>query len=1372
MANTTKRSTTVRIEKKTADINVAVVAGEPSEEIVWTALPNGIRKAQAAGEKNYLMLSVFVAPRLRVANTPLEPRLARFDDFLDWPSRVKQLEFDVQFGAAAKVRAKKVTPDPDSDLWTALFKNNTKVESFTMPDYNQRPILDYPVAHVRDFLKSKYLGIAATPETAVKLPSMAQLAHDDVLGMIAFAPHETHVAARDIGAVLPANKALDLKRQVTADLTSMKAYPRSAVANPETDFARLAAFHEPMLVGPERIPITPPELDFHTALSSLGKFPELMRKLGLVIDLEIELASMPAVSTVKVTPDWGTIKSQAVSRSPRTAYVLSKDAFMVAPRPDESDIANGMLKLGSDHFEVITLDVDGAASKAMELANQATAAIAIPNSAKAKEPAGLPSLRTSGISVVRDGRADKTHKALVMAYNYYHAPGSGDDAALFADDVMRGIRVDVWDSASGNWNSLCRRKGLYKFLDNSREVEIEDEGFVSSAVTKAPEGSKSDDPTLRQHQSLFTWTGWSLCAPRPGKTITLKDEPGNVENDPAVNFRLKTSFAVAKGSLPKLRYGNTYRIRARIVDLAGNSLRYDEPDPKDFSLATPPTVYARFEPVGSPALVQRVDPKGASASKPVARSKKSDAATVQPPDWGSPGESVERLVIRSFNASPDLDKEVAKQVTDRHVAPPKSAEISAELHGMFDVGGVPSKASYATITGRDASFKEPYPGSGSIEPAETLLLPYLPDPLALGATLFGLPGASGASLVDYYSKTKWPDAEPFRLMLVEGAGQPKWDASARVLTVLLPKAEVVTFSISSTLKDQNLQPMAIWNWLEQASANPTPGAARVVTPSGPKPRIQVPRKNAAASTKSRSTSIAPVNEASHTAIPALAPSSGITNVQVSHEVLASLKNIAAEGRHWMMTPYRTITLVHAVQQPLMQPSIDIDSHRDLGDSGVYLNGKFGIHGKSTSKVTLVAEWSEPVDPVSEKKWRTISGHASVFEKSNDAPDTSIIYKGERHEFHDTKYRKVRYTPIATTRFREYFPPSVTDDPKNITRSGAEFELDILSSARPAAPKILYVVPTFGWEEPKKDGATITRKRAGGGLRVYLDRPWFSSGDGELLGVVLVPQAGYAKQQPAPPGDEFKPYVTQWGVDPTWDARDLLTKVPLAEQFTQAATIGKNLSISEVKSTESPMGAKVAVAGHKVEYDETRQLWYCDITIDPGSAYYPFIRLALARYQPKSVENAHLSRVVLADFAQLAPDRTAIVTHSSATALKVAVNGTGVYQGSWLGQKTSEVEVSLEERKQGVADDLGWMPVSNSTVALEPHEYSALTTTWVGDITLPAQASPGMYRLVIKEYERYAVDKAPEGSAPKVMMNIQAPLPTDRRLVYADTLILQ
>lgn len=1362
MAVTSRKATTKAADKTVA--NVAVLAGTPEEEIVWTVLPNGIKKAGAAGEKDRLKISVFVAPRLRVANAAIQPHLASFADFVDWPALVKAFAFDVQFGSNPKVRADKVSDDPDSTLWTALFKKTTKVESFTLEDYDQRPILDYPVIHVQEFIKTKYQSVGGDPINATTLPVMSELAHEDALGKIAFAPHETLVAAREIAGVVPSNKAFELKTQILAELSTQKAFARSASAHPEMDFARLVMMHEPFVNAQAAVAI--PDLDFHTVLSSLAKYPKLMKMMGLVIDLEVDMAGVPANSTVKVFPDWSAIRSTAVSRCPRTAYVLSGGKFVTAPNPKDSDVEDGMLKLDSDKFEVITLDVDGAAIKAMELANKATGAINIPNSAKAKEKSGLPALRTGGISLVRDGRAEKTHQAIAAAFVMYGSAGGGGDAVLYADDVTRGFRVDVWDAKSGKWNSLCRRKGTYRFVETSKELTIDDEGFVSSAVTKAPAGSGSKDATLHMHQSMFTWNGWSLCAARLGRTIIRKevaghvvDVAGDVENDPGVDFKLKTSFTAIKGSLPKLRFGNTYRLRARMVDLAGNSFEYDEPDPSDFSHATAPTLYGRFEPVGSPVLVQRVDPKGGALAGvgkgPAPVSSAGSAHQVLAPNWGSPGESVERLVIRSFNKGPDVDKVVTTQTTDRHVAPPKVAQLTAETHGMFDVATGLDKASYSTIAGHDASLED-------VEPAANLDLPYLPDPLALGVTLAGLPGTTSAKIVDFYTQPKWPEAEPFRLKLAEGSGQPQFDAAARVLTVFLPKAEIVTFNLSSHFAEPLLSKIAVWDWFEQAASGVGPAMAPVSIPSGSaKPKARLPVGKGPATIQSS-------NQTAHTAASMAIQGNGIQKVSISKAALGDLRLIAGEGRHWMITPYRPITLVHAVQQPLKQPQLQVASRRSIGDTGAYLDGKIGIHPKSTSKVEVVAEWNEPVDPISEKKWKMIPGHGQVFEQATQPDQPDVAYKDQRHEFHDTRYRKVRYHSVATTRFREYFPPNITSDPANISRSGAEVEIDILSTARPAAPKVLYVIPTFGWQEPVKDGSSTIHDRKGGGLRVYLDRPWFSSGEGELLGVVLVPQGGTGNQQPAPPNEAFKPYVTMWGIDPIWDARDLQTSVPLAEQFTKAVNVGKNLSICEVPATEVLPGTKVAVAGHKVEYDEGRQLWYCDIEIDPRGAYYPFIRLALARYQPKSVENAHLSRVVLAEFAQLAPDRTLVMARTSPTALKVSIRGAGVYAGTWLGKQTSEVEASVEERLPGGSDELAWRPVPNSTVALQPQAYTALMTAWIGDVTLP-NATPGKYRLVVKEYERYAVDKPADADENVRLTNINAQPATDRRLVYADTL---
>jgi hypothetical protein len=107
------------IRKTTTQPGKAVVApgltlGKPIQEIVWTALPNGVRKETRSGGKSYLRLSVFVAPRLCIRNTPIEPHLASFPDFMDWPARAKAIEFDVQFGSKPKVRAAKTGIEPDS----------------------------------------------------------------------------------------------------------------------------------------------------------------------------------------------------------------------------------------------------------------------------------------------------------------------------------------------------------------------------------------------------------------------------------------------------------------------------------------------------------------------------------------------------------------------------------------------------------------------------------------------------------------------------------------------------------------------------------------------------------------------------------------------------------------------------------------------------------------------------------------------------------------------------------------------------------------------------------------------------------------------------------------------------------------------------------------------------------------------------------------------------------------------------------------------------------------------------------------------------------------------------------------------------------
>ena len=130
--------------------------------------------------------------------------------------------------------------------------------------------------------------------------------------------------------------------------------------------------------------------------------------------------------------------------------------------------------------------------------------------------------------------------------------------------------------------------------------------------------------------------------------------------------------------------------------------------------------------------------------------------------------------------------------------------------------------------------------------------------------------------------------------------------------------------------------------------------------------------------------------------------------------------------------------------------------------------------------------------------------AYFYEQQCEERTVDELENKKVQEFGDTKYRAVTYSPLATTRFREHMPATIRRDKDLLSRKGIGKEVDVLNTKRPDAIKLLYIVPSFRWLEATKtfDGTTVKSTRIGGGLRVYMERPWYSSGNGELVGVVL------------------------------------------------------------------------------------------------------------------------------------------------------------------------------------------------------------------------------------------------------------------------------
>jgi hypothetical protein len=242
--------------------------------------------------------------------------------------------------------------------------------------------------------------------------------------------------------------------------------------------------------------------------------------------------------------------------------------------------------------------------------------------------------------------------------------------------------------------------------------------------------------------------------------------------------------------------------------------------------------------------------------------------------------------------------------------------------------------------------------------------------------------------------------------------------------------------------------------------------------------------------------------------------------------------------------------------------------------------------------------------------------------------------------------------------------------------------------------VVYIVPTFKWTD-----ATTTQSlditRQGNGLRVWLERPWFSSGNGELLGVVIFRDDAHFTDIPK----HLVPLVTQWGRDPLWDTVLPKKKTRVADFPARVAD-----EIVSLREFEDHNPTNVRVIGHRVHWDEVRSLWYCDIELDPGQSYMPFVRLALVRYQPNALSQAKISKVVQADFSQVLPRRRASFQRNDAVVsfkLRGMVPSHGpmkcesqdITPGLFPVPSTetgrNKVELVLQTRDPAIDSDLAW-----------------------------------------------------------------------------------
>jgi hypothetical protein len=280
-------------------------------------------------------------------------------------------------------------------------------------------------------------------------------------------------------------------------------------------------------------------------------------------------------------------------------------------------------------------------------------------------------------------------------------------------------------------------------------------------------------------------------------------------------------------------------------------------------------------------------------------------------------------------------------------------------------------------------------------------------------------------------------------------------------------------------------------------------------------------------------------------------------------------------------------------------------------------------------------------------------------------------------------------------------------PSTEEAAGSESQLVVPASQPPAPPVVHEILPAS--TATTQSSPTLRRHtRNGQLLRIWLDRPWLSSGDFERLGVVV---------------DQCR-----LGRDPGADGGTPAPAVLSTGSFDREAFV-----VTDVDGS----GHDVAV--YDVTYNEARQRWYADVEVVLTSGYRPWITLALARHQADAIAGAHLSPVVVETSLRLGLRRDVSVRPTGSGTVRVTVTGDD-HDGvdAPLGGKVfNEITVTVQEADTGVADpDLRWNDLSSTVLARQQ------VGLWRSVVASPA-GSGGPLRVLVVEREPIPRHEGPE-----------------------------
>ncbi len=1370
-------------------------------QLTWTVLPNGI-----TDDGTIARLSV------HLDITTVEGSLVDHEEFLtgdspSWPP--DDITFDVVIGplGGAESEITRLTATPvelaDSATWGELFEPDSPSSDEPFVDRTDVPIHTYPSAQLADFIRDAYVDAAVrAPETGPKRCDLLARGWRN-LAFTTPAGNRLEQPVRDALDTIHAGEAdgppvVDTRSgQTFSQIDALVAAPLETVA-----FAQLRDYYTPPDLNDELVaaayaqPLAPLGLNLRRAISAINAQPFLQRLFGLVFDLEIPLPAPRGDQPVYVVPRSSRL---ATSRNRLPATMTDTTTWLARPRAG-SDYADGYLRLEEPETgKVIDFDLDGGALGATIFAGtlltvEQNLTIDTP------ETTNLPALRNQGLMVTRPGNAATLHAVLVAGLAAQEPLNNGQ-LILFADDLVRGLRFDVRRD-EGSWQSLMRRSSTYVFPGTLGEVTIDDEeGYIPRTPSARP-GS----PDWYLSETLLWLDGWSPILPRPGRVLNADLEDAYVAVEPPTNdepdpdFPVLTSHGLVPGSQTALRAGSQYTFRARIVDLAGNSVPVDD----NASHATEPVIYRRFQPLNPPDLALRTSP-GA-------------------------GEDVTTVVLRS-----DVDTDPSPATSQRHLVPPRSEYTQAEILGLLDrPDGTPDPARYAELAQRDAADLSTVPGATPdpdrpgvlLYGQETITIDWLADPWIGDMNLRVLDGPYADAIAQL------PITGISRRLIVnQGDAEPT--AGAAGFTVPLRKADIVHVRLTSVPVDETVDLLGIQGWMRDDLDPAQIQDTLALIATGRHVMVSPPRDLTLVHAVRRPLLVPGFADGSPTIFRRPdATWAGLGGTIEFHRRSTVQLEIGASWEEYTdagpggppptdpdgpdgVAPIATrdgsaVVLGQLDYDGTDEIDLAFDTRQEFGDTR-HRQVAYDITATSrfveyfAERVSPDPTWQPGTEiadlgPQLQADEEVVPGSITVIAQlPGGAPDQPLreVKLVERRERSDGSGPTPGHYVVdredwivSAVSAGEAAAPTLAAIPDGtplkvlytlppvVQESGQTELISVPASARPQSPVVKWVVPAFDLTHQQSD-STVASVREGGWLRVYLDRPWWTSGESEMLGVLTYPAAelqGTAAVD-LPADDPLRPYVTQWGEDPVLSGEPLPLRYPPMGAFPEAQVTEYGVRLAEDPgaaprprgpiaslAAQSPPPLAVNVAGHAPVYDADRDLWAVDVKVLGGRAYRPFTRLALARYQPESLTGLELSEVVLADLIQLDPDRFVSVTLLEDFRLAVALSGITYTEAApgtpLIGRAYATVEVlrdgfTTEDPQEVAYDSLA----GSGRQLLESGPAVDGVAAWTGQLGVAAGQD---IRVVFEQYELIPVQTSAGGIA-------EFP---GERLVHTDTIRLR